>query len=331
MALDTILRLNQTGQNPDPAREAERLQASLEMATHADTAGFGTINLEEHHCTDAGWMGSPLVMAGLVAARTRHIRIRVCALLVTLYDPIRLAEEIALLDQASDGRIFYVAGQGYRPLEYHALDKDWDTRGARADHVLDTLQKAWTGEPFDYRGQTVRVRPVPLTRPHPLLYYGGMSAAAAQRAARFGLPFFPPAPMPGLASIYAKECERLGTTGHVADPGPDSTLLFIDESPEQAWADLGHHFLREASEYGSWAREGVDRPYATATLTVEELRAQKRYEILTPEECRERISRQGKEYRPILHPLCGGVPIDRAWRCIRLYTDKVLGPLGLTR
>jgi alkanesulfonate monooxygenase SsuD/methylene tetrahydromethanopterin reductase-like flavin-dependent oxidoreductase (luciferase family) len=263
-----------------------------------------------------------------VAAGTERIRIRICALLITLYDPIRLAEDLAVLDLLSRGRVFCVLGQGYRPIEFHALDKDWERRGERTDFILETLLQAWRGEPFDYRGQTIRVTPTPYSQPHPPILYGGMSAAAAKRAAKFGLPFFPPAQMPELEAVYHAELQRLGKQGAAGSPGADAALLFIDENPDRAWEELGPYFLREAREYGSWARRGVERPYGAGDITAAELRAQRRYEILTPAQCRQRIAAAAADYQPILHPLCGGVPVERAWHCLKLYVEQVLKPLG---
>lgn len=327
--INTTLRINLTGRAPAGETEGERLRAAVEMAAFADANGFDIVNLEEHHCAEGGWLSSPLVLAGAVAARTQRVRIRVCALLLPLYDPLRLAEEIAILDLASNGRLLVVGGQGYRPVEYHALDKDWETRGAHTDFILQTLLTAWRGEPFEYRGQTVCISPVPQSKPHPPLWYGGMSKAAARRAARFGLPYYPPAPMPELIAVYEEELARHGKTGFVDWPREGTSLVFIDEDPERAWNEIGPCLLAEAAEYGSWAREGVDRPFASADLTLERLRAEKRYEILTPAECLARIRAAGQDpYSVILHPMAGGVPLERAWNCLRLYAGQVLAPLA---
>ena len=113
-----------TGLCADPKDEARRYQAALAMAAYADVEGFGAVGLEEHHCADNGWLPSPLLMAGMVAGCTSKVQINITALLITLYDPIRLAEDIAVLDLASGGRFSFVAGLGYRPEEYHALGKD---------------------------------------------------------------------------------------------------------------------------------------------------------------------------------------------------------------
>ena len=106
------------------------------------------------------------------------------------------------------------------------------------------------------------------------------------------------------------------------------TFVHVAEDPERAWTELAPFFLREAREYASWRRAGIPRPGEAAVETIAELRAQRRYEILTPGQCVERI-RSGAPGRTIcLHPLAGGIPLERAWDSLRLYRDEVLGVLG---
>lgn len=321
--ISAVLRLNMSGAGADTSAEAERYAAALDMAEYADRAGFAIINVEEHHGADIGWLGSPLVMAGLLVSRTRRAQIRACALLAPLYDPIRLAEDVALLDVASRGRFLFVLGQGYRPLEYHVMDREWSKRGASTDRTIETLLAAWQGVPFDYRGRTIRVSPAPFTRPHPPFYCGGMSAAAARRAARYGLPFFPAQPMPEIEALYLAECARLGTRARLVTH-LDVSLLLIDEDPDRAWEELGPHLLRECREYASWRQEGIARHYESSSRSISELRAQRIFEILTPEECRARAAACGREYQPVLHPLAGGIPPQRAWRSLTLFAERVL-------
>lgn len=236
MPLHTTLRINLSGLPAGGETLGERYRASLDMAEFADRCGITLVNVEEHHCAKIGWLPSPLTMAGLVIGRTRRVEVRASALLITLYDPIRLAEDIAMLHMASAGRFSVIAGQGYRPLEYHALDRDWQRRGENTEFILATLQRAWAGEPFDYKGQTVRISPAPDTPPR--LHYGGMSKAAALRAARLGLPFFPPAEVPELIALYEAEARKLGHQPRVDFPRPGTGLIFIDENPDAAWTEL---------------------------------------------------------------------------------------------
>lgn len=323
----SALRLNMTSLNNDPAEEHRRYQAAIAMAQYADKHGFSVVNMEEHHCADNGWIASPLSFAAMIAASTEQIGICVCALLVTLYDPVRLAEDIAVIDIISKGRFNFIAGQGYREIEYHAMDKSWEHRGAAMDHVIETLQAAWTGEPFDYKGQTIRVSPKPFTEPHPLMLLGGMGKNAARRAARYSLPFYPPMQMPELEAFYYQELERLGNTGFLMAPPENATLILLDPEPEKAWAELGPYILRESQEYASWERQGVPRPGEKFMDSIEAVRAAGQYEIITPQECLGRFE-QDADYLATLHPLVGGVPVDRAWKTMELYVDQVLAKLG---
>lgn len=324
MTVSTALRINMTGLAPTPQEESKRYRAALDMAAFADRSGFSVVSVEEHHGAENGWLPAPLLLAGMIVARTERIAVNVTALLVPLYDPIRLAEEIAILDLASGGRFSFVAGMGYRPLEFAALDKDWDTRGKRMDHVLETLLTAWRGEPFLYNGTTIRVTPTPLTKPHPPFAIGGMTKAAARRAARFGLPFYTAMTLPELEPVYHEELARHGKRGLVVQPDEANAMVFVDEDPERAWVELAPFFLREAREYASWRREGVPRPGEQPVETIEALRAQRRYEILTPGECVARIRTGGPRATLCLHPLAGGIPVERAWQSLRLYAEKVL-------
>ncbi len=323
MPLTTALRINMTGMSDDPAEESRRYRAALDMAVHAEASGFDIVNLEEHHCAENGWLPSPLTLAAMVIARTQRIRVMVTALLVTLYDPVRLAEDIAILDLVGEGRFSFVAGLGYRPIEYHATGRSWEDRGRLMDETIETLLTAWKGEPFEYRGQTIRVTPRPMSRPHPFFFIGGMSAVAARRAARFGLPFHPPMRQPELESIYRAELERLGKQGFVYSPSDENSMLVIEDDPERAWEDLAPYFLRELREYGEWKQDGIPRPSEEDVSTVADLREQKRFEILTPQECIERYRGRASS-TAVVHPLAGGIPVDRAWASFRRFTDEVL-------
>lgn len=147
MPLLSALRLNMTSVPGATTANAERYRAALEMASYADTHGVTAIGCEEHHLAATGWLPAPLLMAAAVAGATQNIRISVGALLVPLYDPVRLAEDIAVLDQLSAGRVSYVAGIGYRPAEYHAVGKDFARRGRLMDESLAVLLKAWGDGP----------------------------------------------------------------------------------------------------------------------------------------------------------------------------------------
>jgi alkanesulfonate monooxygenase SsuD/methylene tetrahydromethanopterin reductase-like flavin-dependent oxidoreductase (luciferase family) len=320
------LRLNMTGAEADPAQRALRYRTALDMAEYADQHGFSSVNVEEHHVAENGWLPSPLTMAAAIAGRTEHCSIGVMALLVALYDPIRLAEDIAVVDLLSQGRLNFVAGMGYREVEFHIANKPFAGRGQWMDHVLETLLQAWGDEPFEYKGRVVNVTPKPFSRPHPVFLVGGMSKPAARRAARLGLPFAPPVADPELEAYYHEQLEKFGNKGFTHSPPADFSVLFIHEDPDQAWETLGPHILNEVVEYSSWKTEGVNRPLEMNSDSIEALRAEKRYEIITPAECTWR-HREREDFFAAVHPLIGGMPLDKAWDCLKLYTEQVLAPL----
>lgn len=209
-----------------------------------------------------------------------------------------------------------MAGIGYRPDEYERAGVEWGRRGRLQDELLETLLLAWTGEPFEFRGRTVTVTPRPFTRPHPLLLVGGSSRAAARRAARLGLPLFPSAHLPELEAYYHEQRAEHGTEGFCMMPAAETPLLHVSEDPDRTWAEYGEHFLHEARTYASWQSKDIRSAVRSAATTVAELRDEGVYRVVTPQEC----GALGRELDSlVLHPLCGGMPVEEGWRSLRLF------------
>ncbi|CAL9588889.1 LLM class flavin-dependent oxidoreductase [Streptomyces sp. enrichment culture] len=318
----TVVRFNLVAPGASPAELGARYRAALEMAAYADDRGVTTVQTEEHHGAENNWLPSPFAFAGAVFGATRRVAVTVSAVIGPLHDPLRLAEEIAVLDLLSGGRLVTVAGIGYRPEEYEQFGVDFARRGKLQDELLQTLLRAWTGEPFPYRGRMVRVTPRPGTEPHPLLLVGGSSRAAARRAARLGLPFFPSAHLPELEAYYKERLAEYGTEGWVMMPAAETALLHVAEDPDRAWARYGRHFLHEARTYASWQSGTVRSAVKSTATSVAELRAEGVYRILTPEQC---AGLDLDSY--VLHPLAGGMPVEEGWRSLQLFCEQVLPAL----
>jgi alkanesulfonate monooxygenase SsuD/methylene tetrahydromethanopterin reductase-like flavin-dependent oxidoreductase (luciferase family) len=154
----------------------------------ADANGFDECMLSEHHGTEDGYLPSPLVYAAAVAGRTENMRIRISALVLPLHDPLRVAEDAAVLDHLSTGRFDLVVVAGFRGPEFDQFARSLKTRGKALEEGVEVLRKAWTGEAFDYQGRTVRVTPRPWQTQGPAILLGGASATAAKRAARLARP-----------------------------------------------------------------------------------------------------------------------------------------------
>lgn len=320
----SVLRLDMRSPGYTDERRSELYSTALDMAAFVDERGFDAISVSEHHGTEDGFLSSPIALGGCIVGRTRRVRVGVVALLLPLYDPIKLAEDLAVLDLASGGRFAITAGIGYRPEEYAMLGKDWAGRGRLMDEGLEALVGAWSGEPFEWKGQSVRLSPPPLTRPLPPVMVGGASKLGARRAARFGLPFQPSVNTPEVLQEYIDECGRRGIETPILLPPGSGETIIVSEDPERGWAEHGRHLLHDAMVYASWQPANHRSAVHSDAKTVEELRSEGRYRILTPDQCVERARERGALCDFVLFPLCGGTPPELAWASLQLYVDKVL-------
>ncbi len=327
MAL-SMLRFNCIQPGLEPNEMADRYGAMLDLCQALDELGGGMVSLEEHHGAFNGWSSSPLTMAAAILARTKKVSVSISALLVPLHDPLRIAEDIATIDLMSKGRLSVIGGLGYRPSEYAAHGKSWEDRGKIMDECVDVMLKAWTGEPFEYRGTTVQVTPRPFTQPHPAFLLGGTSKPAARRAARFGLPIMFAAPVPEIEAHYYEKCTEYGTNGFAMAPPASFYHVFFAEDVDQGWADMGDFLLHEAVTYSSWQTSDIKSSAHSHATTVAELREEGLYRVMSPAEAVDEAAAAGDFAMFSMHPLCGGMPIDLAWKQFDLLRTEVLPALA---
>ncbi len=299
--------------------EAAQYTACLEMARWADERGFQAITISEHHGVD--FVSAPTVLAGLLLGTTRRAHVTVGALLVPLHDPIRLAEQIATLDVTSGGRFTIVAGLGYRHDEFAMAGVARDRRGSIFEEHLDVLRRAWTGEPFDWQGRTVVVRPTPTSPVEQLIWVGGSVRRSAERAARLRLPFFTMSVDPVLGEVYREECEKVGYANGAFMYPTGPAFVHVAEDPDRAWEAIAPYALYDAMSYRTWQTGDHDNPIAVDATTVDGLKASGMWAVVTPEECVDLAHHQGFVS---LHPLMGGMPPEWGWESLQLYVDRVL-------
>ena len=287
--------------------------AALAMCSWAETRGAVMAVLSEHHATDDGHLPSPLILASAIAARTTALNILVAAAALPLYHPVRLAEDMAVLDTISKGRVHYVFGIGLRPEEYEHMGVDWARRGKIADANLDLLLRLLAGGPVDVDGRRVHVTPGSATQGGPRIMIAGGSPAAARRAGRHGLGFIAYADKPGLRQTFEAESLAHGhSCGPITLPDEHSpTAVFVADDVDAACAEIGPFLLHDAVMAAAY-RQGDDSVASiTRARTVDEMRsAPGPYAVTTVDEAAARI-RAGA--RLPLHPLCGGMPPEVAW------------------
>jgi alkanesulfonate monooxygenase SsuD/methylene tetrahydromethanopterin reductase-like flavin-dependent oxidoreductase (luciferase family) len=305
-----------------PEQPAARYAAAIEMCAWAEHNGFEFVLLSEHHGREDNYLPSPLTLAAAIAARTSRIRVRIALLVAAFHDPLRVAEDLAVLDLVSNGRLDVTVGAGYVPSEFHMFDRRLQERARRVEEMVEVLKQAWTGEMFDYRGRSVRVRPVPAQRPRPRIDLGGSSEAAGRRAARIADGYFPSTP----AAWQPYRSERLALTG--IDPGPcpwpGPGSVHVSRDADGDWARMAPFALHEANDYKSMADEMGTETGFNKALDSDTLRRGNLYQILTPEECTDTLSDLPAQSIHIFGPLVGGLPTALAWSSLQLLEREVL-------
>lgn len=174
----------------DPAaRDPYHQTYSLCLA--AEKAGFDFVSLTHHAFSPECQTSAPFVVLAAIAARTTTLRLATIIYVLPIYHPVAVAEQVATLDMISGGRVIFGVGIGYREYECEGFGLNPRHRGARADEALTAIRGAWTTGRFNFHGKHFQIPnlpavPMPVQKPHPPIWVGGLSDAALRRAAFLG-------------------------------------------------------------------------------------------------------------------------------------------------
>jgi alkanesulfonate monooxygenase SsuD/methylene tetrahydromethanopterin reductase-like flavin-dependent oxidoreductase (luciferase family) len=307
---------------PDLGTPAEEIYAAtLDMCAYADEAGLPYVNIMEHHSVEDGYMPQPLIMAAAVAARTKQMRLFIGALILPLHDPIEIAEQMAVVDLISKGRLDVCFGAGYVKSEFNMFGRAFHERGKMLDEYIPVIQRALQGERFVYNGREVYVTPRPVQKPYPRIYGGGGVEASAKRAARLGIGFMPMNPT--LVPMYKEEAVKHGN-----QPGPVYTglnWLHISETPEKTRKEVEPHLFHYATSYAKFAESSATASPFQGLKTVEDVWKSGILLVVTPEEAAKMaLDAQKYEGRFSIMPLIGGLSPKVGWKSLELLVKKVL-------
>ncbi len=304
----------------------------------ADQMGFDSAWLTEHHFLNDGYCPSLLTTAAAIAARTRNIRIGTGILLMPLHDPVRVAEDAAVVDNISDGRLILGLGLGYRPEEFENFGRSLKERKGRMEESLAILDKAWADEPFSHDGKYYKLRdvnitPKPVQKPIPI-WIGAFSEPAIRRAARIGASLYIPAI--GVKPIVKALFDMHSNLLSEYDRDPDEfekplvrEIYISDKKADDAWEDIKENVTYTAKGYASWGsmvdEQGnlITDPNNPVIYDV----ARKQTILGTPEECIEQIN-EYKEQTPTNNLICRfnfpGISHEESMRSMKLFVDKVM-------
>lgn len=294
----------------------------LDFAAWSEEAGFEGAWVPEHHGAEDGYMPSPMIALAAIAARTKRMRIGSAIALAPLYHPLRFAEDAAVLDILSGGRLEMALAIGYRRREAAAYGVDFTRRGSRFDEFLEVVRRLWAGETVSFAGkhyalENARVSPLSPRGQLPL-HIGGFAEKALERVAKYADGYF------GNEDVCGLYRDKL--VEHGKDPGKARILIqglftLVAQDPAAAMDELAPYFHHVNNSYGAWLGEdvnqkggaiGIDDP-ALKPMDLDAFKASGILQVLTPGQAIDRFRRMqeriGVEHYMLMLP--AGLPPAR--------------------
>lgn len=270
--------------NPEQWRKPYQqvYEETLEQIRIAESLGFDSVWMSEHHSAEDGYCPSTLVMAGAAAVQTEKITIGTRLLLLPMHHPVRVAEDAAVVDVLSNGRFILGMAVGYVPEEYPIFGVNRKNRPSLMDEGIEIIKRCWTEEKFDFKGKRFKVegaavQPKPIQAPHPPIWLGASRGKAIERVAREADGFH----YVGGAGVYDQFASAMRKYGRdpASIPVFDSRDFWVSEDAEQGWEDAREHIFYSYSKYAEWGAAAavadganIDKRHEPAT-TPEEMRS----------------------------------------------------------
>ena len=325
---------------PGDARTDTDLYAqAIDLAVEAEDLGFDSVWVSEHHFVDDAYLPSLLPLCAAIAARTSRVQIGTALLLAPLYEAIRLAEDAAVVDLISGGRLILGLGLGWREEEFEVLGVPMDERAARMEDTVTVLKQAWSGTPVT-GGDTISypgpyVTPSPHEPGGPPVWIGGIGPRAVMRAGRIADGFMATSPSEqGFARRVSWVRDGLGLAGRDGAGFALSAHLPVyprEGDPDEAW-----EAVRPFAHYVSWKYDDMEdarartgpAPAPPPLDAEEEGRLRRRTLVGPPEVVAEGIGRLARVAEGELHFIARlywpGMPFERQREAMRLFAEAIV-------
>lgn len=316
---------------PDSGRKSAAVYAEIiEHFVLAEDLGFDAAYVFEHHFTDDDYMASPMVASTAIAARTKRLRVGPDIAILPLYEPVRVAEDGAVLDLISNGRLDFGVGLGYRPPEYAGYGLDIKRKGSRADEALEIIRRLWQGETVNFHGKHftiagAKLSPRPVQQPNPPIWIGGFSKAAARRAAKYGDGYIGPSNR-AMYEMYLEALRAAGKDPTKARVMGGDLWLIVAADPERTFAAYAPHLIYWFNAYARWF-EGTDTAPWPHIDSPSQLRELGLVNVLTPADAIAHIRKQTAEvpvelYTMMLSP--PGIDMKLVREGLELFAKEVM-------
>ena len=290
-------------QRPDHLTERAIYESEMAQMLAAESLGFHSVWIAEHHFSNYGVCSAPQVLGAAIAGQTKRLRIGMGITLMPLHDPVQLAEELAVLDLLSGGRLDVGIGRASTNLEYRGYGIPYEESRARVDEGVIILRGLWTQDCFSYAGrfrqvQAVSLVPKPLQKPHPPLYFACNSAETVPIAAHHGLPMMTSTLVSEPALIERREIYRQ-VSAEAGYPAAEvearltqtwtSRFVYLAENERDALNDPKEHLIGYQDAAGERVRS-VNKPDHRAGFTYEERLREGSAFFGTPDQVADRIA-----------------------------------------
>jgi len=321
---------------------AEFYENRLRLAEAYDRIGLHALHVAEHHATPLGMSPSPSVFLAAVAQRTKRLRFGPLVYTLALYHPLRLADEICMLDNLSGGRFELGVGRGVSPIEIEYFGFDPAKSQAMYVEAYQVILKAMRERVLSFEGEFYRFKDVPLQlapvqRPHPPIWYGLSNPESAEFAADYRFNVVSNA-APGAVRVitdrYRAAWERrgndparipfIGTARHVVIADTDAAAMRIARRAYARWWE-GFIFL--------WRRRGLKPPFTTYTEDFDAVLANGQAIVGSPGTVRDAIAAQAQEAGLnyfLLRFAFGDLSLEESLRSVDLFAGSVQPALGET-
>jgi alkanesulfonate monooxygenase SsuD/methylene tetrahydromethanopterin reductase-like flavin-dependent oxidoreductase (luciferase family) len=251
---------------PDAGFDLPALYADvLDQVRFLDGIGFDLVWLSEHHFVSDGYLPSFQPVAGALAAVTRRMRISSDVILAPFHHPVRLAEDLAVLDNLSGGRMELGVGMGYAVHEFEAFGLDRRNRVSLTEETVEILRQAWSSKLVQFEGRRYRLRDVDVY-PKPVqpggipLWMAAQSEPGVRRAARMGAHLLPQGPR-RLLDIWREAVAEAGDDVRLRRVGINRSWLITDDRATD-WPRLKAGEVYRAKIYQRWNDEAGENPEA---------------------------------------------------------------------
>ncbi|MAE93788.1 MAG: hypothetical protein CL910_03935 [Deltaproteobacteria bacterium] len=258
-------------ESPAGRTEKQMIDEQVALMESAEEYGFDSVWPAEHHFSEYGVCGSPVVNLAAIARTTKKVRLGTGVVILPFHHPVRVAEDFAMLDQLSGGRVELGVGRGYQPLEFGGFGVDQTRSTELFDESLEVIQRCWTDERLNYQGQhyqfeDLEVRPKPFQEPHPPIWMAALSEGSFEKAGRLGLnlllsPVFGGS-LQGAADLIKVYRETLASHGH--DPTTRQVgalvMTYAGKTQEQAREEFARPVMWYFRTFGKYVAPKVGQP-----------------------------------------------------------------------